>query len=32
MPEWLEIIAGLGLVGGFLSAFAPSTRKHPFHW
>lgn len=32
MPEWLEIVAGLGLLGGFLRIFAPSRQAHPFRW
>jgi hypothetical protein len=32
MGEFLEIVAGLGLLGGFLHIFAPSRRKYPFHW
>jgi hypothetical protein len=32
MGEVLEIIAGLGLLGGFLSIFKPSRHKQPFRW
>lgn len=32
MGEFLEIVGGLGLIGFILTRFAPSGRKHPFHW
>jgi hypothetical protein len=28
----LEFIGGLGLLGFIIVKFAPSGRKHPFHW
>lgn len=32
MPPILEFIGACGLVGFILVKFAPSGRKHPFHW